>query len=173
MRFHPFQSGWQVFRSSLRGFDSPRQLAMGCALGVWIGLLPKDSLFPWAIAVMAVLSTANLASLAVTAVGCHLISPLGDSLWASLGERVLTMEQLTPLWVILSDWPLMGWTRYSNTVVMGTFVTGLALLIPVYLISRLFFSRFGAGLRGWFQRQPVVRWITHGTETELGGIAGR
>lgn len=167
-----FSKSWDVFRTSLRGFDSSRQLALGCALGVWVGLLPKDSLLPWAILALAILTTANLVCLIAAALVSHLLSPLGDPLWQEAGAAVLMAEQLVPIWTTIAEWPWIAWTRFSNTVVMGTFAAGLGLSIPVYLGSWLFFHRFGSRLRERVQSHPVVRWIAHGTETEMGSVAG-
>jgi len=83
---------WKIFKSSLRGFDSPSQLALGVAFGLVIGLLPKDSLLPYMIGVVALLTNANLATL--------IVSGLVFS-WAGLFLDPITHK--TGLWVLTSD----------------------------------------------------------------------
>ena len=54
------------------------------------------------------------------------------------GRRgVLVLEPAIPVYRKLLDIPFVAFTKFNNTVVMGSLVAGLVLYIPVYIISRL------------------------------------
>ena len=131
------QQSWTRFKGTVRGFDTPHQLGLGMAFGVAVGLIPKDSLLPYAIGVIAILSTANLLCFAIGLVVAHVVSPLMDHLTHAIGSWFLTFNPLEPLWTTLIELPVMPWTKFNNTVVMGTLVLGILLAIPVYTLTRM------------------------------------
>jgi len=142
---------------------TPRQLAAGFALGMMIGLIPKGNLI--AISLMALFCAlrinlaAGSASIALFAwVGLYL-----DPISHQVGRWLLTHPTLEPYWASLSTMKLMPWTAFNNTVVIGSTVIGLALLLPAYLISRPLFARFTPGLAA-FVRKYHVATVLHGGE---------
>lgn len=131
------QQSWTQFKGTVRGFDTPHQLGLGMAFGVAVGLIPKDSLLPYAIGVIAILSTANLLCFAIGLIAAHIVSPLLDHLTHLIGSWFLTFNPLEPMWATLIEWPLVPWTRFNNTVVMGTLILGILLAVPVYTMTRM------------------------------------
>ena len=144
------QQSWTRFKGTVSGFDTPHQLGLGMAFGVAVGLIPKDSLLPYAIGVIAILSTANLLCFTIGLVVAHVISPFMDHLTHAIGSWSLTFNPLEPLWATLIELPVMPWTKFNNTVVMGTLVLGILLAIPVYTLTRM----VGRTTSRWF----VSRW---------------
>ena len=147
------------FRASVRGFDSPHQLALGFSLGMLLGLLPKDSLLFYGLGILAILTSGNLVCLACGGLIFHFISPMLDPQMHQIGLAVLMLPALETTWNYFSELPLAGWTRFNNTIVMGALVTGLTSFLPVYLVSRTFFKRFGTRLRAWFDSSNFARWL--------------
>jgi uncharacterized protein (TIGR03546 family) len=158
---------WTSFKSTVRGFDSPKQLALGVALGMVIGLIPKDSLIPYAIILIAILTTANLLSLVVTTILCSWVGPLLDPFTHQIGIWVLTFDPLESTWAQLYHVPLVAWTRFENTVVMGSVCLGTALSIPVYFSSRYCFEKFGSSIYELFCQSRFARWIVGEPATQL------
>ena len=144
------QQSWTRFKGTVRGFDTPHQLGLGMALGVTVGLIPKDSLLPYAIGALAILSTANLLLFGIGMIAAHIVSPLLDHLTHVIGSWFLTFDPLEPVWSTLIEWPLIPWTRFNNTVVMGTLVLGVLLAVPVYTMTRMTSRAVGR----WF----AARW---------------
>ena len=131
------QQSWTNFKGTVRGFDTPHQLALGMAFGVAVGLIPKDSLLPYAIAVIAILSTANLLCFGIGVIVAHVTSPALDHLTHVIGSWFLTFEPLKPFWATLSELPLVPWTRFNNTVVLGTLIFGIMIAVPIYTMTRM------------------------------------
>jgi uncharacterized protein (TIGR03546 family) len=142
---------------------TPRQLAAGFALGMMIGLIPKGNLI--AISLMALFCAlrinlaAGTASIAIFAwVGMFL-----DPISHRVGHTLLSHAALEPYWASLYAVKLMPWTAFNNTVVLGSAVIGLALLVPVYALSRPLFARITPGLAA-FVRKYHVATVLHGGE---------
>ncbi len=131
------QQSWTSFKGTVRGFDTPHQLGLGLAFGVAVGLIPKDSLLPYAIGVIAILSTANLLCFGIGVVVAHVASPTLDHLTHEIGSWFLTFRPLEPIWATLSEFPLVAWTRFNNSVVMGTLILGILLAVPIYTMTRM------------------------------------
>jgi uncharacterized protein (TIGR03546 family) len=150
---------WSSFKGTIRGFDTSRQLALGVALGLLIGLLPKDSLLPYLIGLIAILSRANLLSLGVSGLCFSFLSPVLDPASHQLGHWLLTFSPLQSTWGWLYQLPVVPWTRFDNTVVTGSLLMGLMLCLPAYLLSFQFFERFGATLAKILMNSRLVTWL--------------
>lgn len=148
---------WSKFRSTIRGFDSSRQLALGVALGMVVGLVPKESLIPYALGCLLLLSTANLVTSAVSIFCFSWLGSLFDPISDRLGNYVLTFDLFEPTLAKLNELPIVPWTRFENTVVTGSLILGLILAIPVYRISYSLFERYGTPVANYFTRSRVGR----------------
>ncbi|MFK7768996.1 MAG: TIGR03546 family protein [Mariniblastus sp.] len=156
---------WQAFRSTVKGFDSSHQLAIGIVFGMAIGLIPKDSLLPYAIALIALLTNANLLCILFSAFLFSQISPVLDPISHLLGTWILTTEPLKSFWISLYEFPVLPWTRIENTVVMGTFVLGLLLALPAHTFCFHFFEKFGSRISELVLNNRVSRWIVGSPQT--------
>ena len=142
---------------------TPRQLAAGFALGMLIGLVPKGNLI--AISLMALFCAlrinlaAGTAAIALFAWAGTFLDPISHR----VGHYLLTHQALEPYWTTLSGVKLMPWTAFNNTVVLGSTIIGLALLAPVYGLSRPVFARFAPGLAKFVQKYHVSQ-VLHGGE---------
>ncbi|MEM7454837.1 MAG: TIGR03546 family protein [Planctomycetota bacterium] len=153
------QKIWRSFRGTVRGFDSSRQLAFGVVFGMMIGIIPNDSLLVPALVVIAVLSTANLLCVLLSAVVFSCVGTLLDPVTHSLGNTILTHGPLQETFLWLSGLPLVPWTRFENTVVTGSLAISLAAALPVYLIARPVFHRLQPALESGLMQSHFVRWL--------------
>ena len=158
---------WQAFTASVKGFDSPAQLALGVALGLVIGLLPKDSLLPYAIGLIALLSNANLLTLVISGILFSWVGPTADPLTHQIGGWLLTLGPLESVWVWLYQIPVVPWTRFNNTIVMGSLVLGLLLSVPIYSLSKHFFQAYGDVCFRLIFQNRISRWLAGSPSTNL------
>jgi uncharacterized protein (TIGR03546 family) len=147
----------QFLAQALTEASSPRQLAWGLALGVLIGLVPKDNLTAAALMASVAALRVNLAAVTLTAFVCSWCGLLFDPLSHRLGYCLLTAGPLRPLWTWLYDLPLMPWTAFNNTVVLGSLLIGLLALYPTYRLSQPLAVRYAPVLSERLQRFRVVR----------------
>jgi uncharacterized protein (TIGR03546 family) len=122
--------------------DSPRQLAMGLALGLMLGLVPKGNLTAVAISVFIFASTVNIGTAMLTATVVSFAGSWIDPVSHRIGIVLLTHESLEPQWTRLYQMPVVPWTDLHNTVVAGGLVLGIILFLPAYYFSRPVFQRY-------------------------------
>jgi uncharacterized protein (TIGR03546 family) len=129
---------------------TPRQLALGVALGMLIGLVPKGNLTAVALTLVLLASRANLGTGMISAAAFSWLGMLADPLSHRIGEALLNCASLQPTWAYLYDLPLAPWSGLNNTVVLGSLLFGLWLSYPAYRLSELSFS---------YGRPRVVEWL--------------
>ena len=111
------------------------QFGLGISLGLLIGIIPKDSLLPWAIGLFTLLVPVNLgATLIAVAIG-SVLSVSMDVFAHGIGQIVLGNATALNWLVRWFELPLFAWTRLNNTVVMGLTTIGILSAIPAYLIA--------------------------------------
>ena len=139
--------------------SSSRQLALGFALGLVIGLVPKGNLT--AISLMVLLSALriNLGAGMLAAFAFSWLGILIDPLTHQLGLAILNSPSLLPLWTFLYDVPLLPWTAFNNSVVLGSLLVGLVLFLPTYWLTFPLFERFSPKVQARLQKLRIVQLI--------------
>jgi uncharacterized protein (TIGR03546 family) len=145
------QAGKLAVRSLLRA-ESPQQWGAGFALGMWFGLVPKDNLTSAVLMTLMCLLRVNLPAGTLAALLFSLLSPIGDPLFHQVGNTLLAHDSLHASWVWMFDQPIIPWTSLNNTVVLGSFLTGLVMLWPVGSLATRGVERFGPKLAERLQR---------------------
>ena len=148
----------KVFGLVVDRVETPRQLALGIALGSLIGVLPKDNILFVGSVILLIVSGANLLTGAVACfIGClstNLIEPVAHR----LGQHLLAPDCLYAPVQSLMQLPLAPWTRLDNTVVAGCLFLGVVAFIPMYLISLLLFHRYREQLQRAILENSLMRW---------------
>jgi uncharacterized protein (TIGR03546 family) len=119
----------------LKTHDSPRQLALGLAFGVVLGLTPKGNLLALLVGMLLFSFRVNLQMGMLTGLGVSFIAALFDPVTERIGYGLLTAPPLRSTWTALYNLPLVPWTGFNNTVVLGSFVLGWMLFYPAYRVS--------------------------------------
>src|SRR5690606_34811882 len=137
--------------------ESPRQIAMGFALGVVLGLIPKGNLLAVFMATLLlslrVNKSAGMLSAVLVSFGAYLCDPLADR----IGSALLLSPALKPLWTWLYNLPVVPWTDFNNTVVLGSFVLGWMLVYPVYRAALPAATRWQAYRAAWKQKRASAQ----------------
>ena len=122
---------------TLHSEGTPAQIAAGFALGAALGLTPIMS--PHNLVVLALLAVLNV-SFAAGMLGWVMLVPVGfllDPLFDRIGHALLLQTPtLQPFWTRLDNTPLLALAGFDNTVVVGSVVGWLLLMLPLFLIVR-------------------------------------
>lgn len=143
--------------------DTPRQLALGLALGMVIGLVPKGNLTAIVLSIILLGTRVNLATGMLGAVIFSWLNGWTDPLAHRLGYALLTHEPLRPLFAWFFALPLVPWTALNNTVVFGSFLLGIWLFWPVYHLGHRAFERLQPRVAGLLERYRMSK-VLAGTE---------
>lgn len=161
---------WQRFLGTVSGMDSSEQLAAGVVLGMMIGMLPMDCLLPYLFLLVLLLSRANLLTAIGAAVAFSWIGIGLTSIEHGIGQAVLTFGPLEPTWAWMIQQPIVPWTRFDNTVVMGSLILGLLACYPVYLVTKNGFTTYGSPLTQWACKFKLMRLLTGNVKPQLGEV---
>ncbi len=143
----------------------PAEIAAGMACGLLLGFLPASNLLWPALLVFTLFLKINLGAELLSLALFKLVAPLLDGLFHSLGLAVLSSPALHGLFTALYNMPVVPFTRFNNTVVMGGFLSGLVLWVPSFLLFRMLVRLYRARWRDRlaesrlvrsFQRLPIV-----------------
>jgi uncharacterized protein (TIGR03546 family) len=86
------------------------------------------------------------------------IAYLLDPWFHTLGYNLLVnVEGLRGLWTTLYNTPLVPFTRFNNTVVMGSLVISIGLLLPVYFLSKKLVISYREKLEPKVQKMKWVK----------------
>ena len=135
------------FLKALNSNSHPGEIAHAVCLGVLLGFLPKNNIFWYAITIFALFMRINKGALVLSTIAFTLLAPLFDPIFDSVGYWFLTLPKLEPVFANLLDIPFVGFTKFNNTIAMGSLLCGLIVYIPVYILARLFV---------WFMRNKLV-----------------
>ena len=143
--------------------STPRQMSLGLAFGVLLGLVPKGNLLAIGLGLMLAATRLNLAVAALGAMAAALAAVACDGVFDQIGWWVLSRPQLTGVWQWLYEKPFVPWTDFNHSIVMGSFVMGLALILPVHFASRPLFARYAGVVRMYAGRTWLVK-VVQGVE---------
>jgi uncharacterized protein (TIGR03546 family) len=115
--------------------DASNQLALGFALGMLLGLLPKGNLIALSLFVLLFSLRVNRGVALLAAMAFAWIGPALDPFADRLGAYLLSASTLQPTYASLYRLPLAPWSDFNNTVVLGSLAIGLWAMYPAYWLS--------------------------------------
>lgn len=157
----------QTLLRALNSDGTPGQVAMGMAVGLCFGLTPLAALHNLLVLAVAMLTTLSFPGVFV---GWVLATPFGfllDPLFDRIGMALLTNEALAPLFTWVVNTPVIALSRMNNSVVLGSFVAWLVLLLPSYLVFKVLVRRYRADVYAHVQKWKVVQVVRHSKAYEL------
>jgi uncharacterized protein (TIGR03546 family) len=144
--------------AALNSEESPKQIAAGFAYGAWIGLLPLVGILPLIFALLAFLININLAVMAAATLVFKLLAYLIDPLANQIGFFLLTkIPSLHPMWTELYNMPIVPYTRFNNTIVLGSLVIGFLLLVPNYFLGKKLLIAYRVRYRDRIAKTKIVQ----------------
>lgn len=150
----------QSIIKTLHSEGTPGQVAVGIALGSALGLTPLVNVHN--LLVFALILLLNV-SFGGAMLGWALFVPLGfllDPAFDAVGSRLLAAPSLRPLWTDLYNTPLVPFTNFNNSVVLGSVVGWLALAIPIFFAARYGIARYRATVGERVRRSKFYRAVT-------------
>jgi len=134
----------QSILGALHSEGRPGQLALGIALGSIMGLTPLMNIHNAIVFAAIVLLNVSFGG---GMLGWALFVPIGfllDPVFHRIGESLLTAPSLRALWTTWYNTPLVPYTNFNNTVVLGSLVFALLLLVPLFFATRWAVARYRA-----------------------------
>ncbi len=115
-------------------YRHPKAMALGMAIGLSLGLMPKDNLFALLLCVSLFWIRANILLAAATMCMVAMFATWLDPYMEPVGIYLLESELLHPVWNMVSTLPLVAWFRWNNTIVLSSIIVGGISFLPTYIL---------------------------------------
>jgi uncharacterized protein (TIGR03546 family) len=112
------------------------QLASGLALGLLIGFAPFFSIQTLLFFLVVFCFRVQMGAAFLSAFFFKFVAFLIDPLADQAGQVVLEAPMLRPLFVNLYNIPIFPMTRFNNSIVMGSLLISLILVVPAFFLFR-------------------------------------
>ena len=132
--------------SILNSEENPNQIAAGFAYGALLGLLPMG-LMPALLGLLTFIININLGVVALATALYKILSYILDPVSGQIGYAVLKTPALFPFWTKLYNTPFVPYTKFNNTIVMGSLVLGLVLFVPNFFLGKKLVALYRTRLR--------------------------
>lgn len=117
-------------------------LAAGMTCGFILGMTPTLSLHSLIIFLVLFFFRIQIGAALVTAFFFKFVAFLLDPLFHTIGSKVLEVESLSGFFTTLYNMPLIPFTRFNNSIVMGSAVVTFALAPFVFILSQIFIKKY-------------------------------
>ncbi|MDC7221769.1 MAG: TIGR03546 family protein [Spirochaetales bacterium] len=121
----------------LNSNQKPWQIAGAAAMGFLLALVPAGNLLWVFLFLLFLLMRVNRAIGLLFLLIFRLFANLYDPLLDRIGYTLLTMTPLEPFWTSLYNIPVVPFTKFNDSLVLGGLIGGLVLFIPVMLLFRI------------------------------------
>lgn len=115
----------------------PGEVSAAVATAVLLTFIPGSNLLWFGLLAGMFLLRINHAVALVFIAVLAPVSSVADPLLHRIGHAVLTAPALHNLFSSLYNIPLVPFTRFNNTLVMGGLIAGLVLWVPLFLVGRI------------------------------------
>jgi uncharacterized protein (TIGR03546 family) len=150
----------QSIIKTLHSEGTPGQVAAGMALGAALGLTPLMNVHNLVVFSLLVLFNVSFGG---GMLGWALFVPLGfmlDPVFHAIGLGLLEAPSLRGLWTTMFNAPLVPYTNFNNTIVLGSVVGWLALAVPIFFAARWGVARYRATIGQRVQQSKFYKAVT-------------
>ncbi len=137
---------------------SPSEIAAGVAFGVILGLVPLSLVLGIFVFLLIFLLKVNIGAALFSALLFKLVAYFADPLADIFGYALLVDARLlAPFWSYLYNLPIVPFTRFNNTVVLGSILISIILFVPVYLLAKKFIIYYRTNLKTKVEKLKIVK----------------
>jgi uncharacterized protein (TIGR03546 family) len=131
-----------AFFKLLNSDTGTNQLASGVACGLILGFSPVLSIQTLIVFICLFLFRIQMGAAFLAAFFFKFVAFLIDPIAHEIGKDVLAMPGLQGLWTQLYNMPLIPYTRFNNSIVMGSGVLAIILTPFVFFISKMLIVKY-------------------------------
>ncbi|MBA3258667.1 MAG: TIGR03546 family protein [Gemmatimonadales bacterium] len=150
----------QSIIKTLHSEGTPGQVAVGIAMGSVLGLTPLMNVHNLIVFSLIVLLNVSFGG---GMLGWALFVPVGfmlDPVFHAIGLRLLEAPSLRPLWTDWFNTPLVPYTNFNNSVVLGSVVGWLLLTVPIFFAARWGVARYRATIGERVRQSKLYKALT-------------
>jgi uncharacterized protein (TIGR03546 family) len=134
-------------------------LAAGMTCGFILGMTPVLSLHSLIVFLFLFIFRIQIGAALVTAFFFKFAAFLLDPIFHSMGSKVLEMPSLQDFFTTLYNMPIIPFTRFNNSIVMGSAVVTFALSPLVFIGSMYFISKYRELIVAKFKKTKFWKFV--------------
>ena len=135
---------------------SPNQVAWGFALGAILGLVP-NMFMKLVLFIVIMMFRVNVSAAFLAWAVYEILSFALDPLFDIIGYQILSIGSLNGFYTYLYNLPVVPFTKFNNTIVMGSLVVGIILIIPNMIIAKKLLVYYRTHLREKVSQWKIVK----------------
>lgn len=134
-------------------------LALGMTCGFILGMTPVLSLHSLIIFLLLFIFRIQIGAALVSAFFFKFFAFLLDPLFDSVGSAVLEVESFASFFTTLYNMPIIPYTRFNNSIVMGSAVVTFALSPVVFILSQYLIIKYREKVVGRFKDTKFWKFV--------------
>jgi uncharacterized protein (TIGR03546 family) len=134
-------------------------LAAGMTCGFILGMTPSLSLHSLIIFLVLFFFRIQIGAALVTAFFFKFVAFILDPAFHAVGSKVLELSSLQGFYTSLYNMPLIPFTRFNNSIVMGSAVITFVLSPFIFIMSRIFILKYRATVVARFKETKLWKAI--------------
>jgi uncharacterized protein (TIGR03546 family) len=137
---------------------SPKEIAFGFALGAIIGLIPYFTLISFFVFFLIIILNVNFSAAMFSLALFKIIGFITDPIAHKIGYFLLVkVKFLENFWTTLYNMPIVPFTRFYNTVVLGSFIISIILFLPIVIFVEKFIIFYRKNLAQKVERLKIIK----------------
>ena len=140
----------------LNSESAPGQISLAFCFSLVAGLTPALSPHNLLVLLAVLLLRVNLSAFILGWLFFSAVAYLLDPLFHRLGLVLLGADALEGLWTYFYNIPAARFTRFNNTVVMGSFFFSVVGFVPLYFLSNSLINKYRDHLLGWIRNTRLM-----------------
>ena len=133
------------------------QLAAGIACGFILGFAPGFSLQTVLVITMIFFLRIQMGAAFTSAFFFKIIAWMLDPLFDSVGKVILEIGSLKGLYTTMYNLPIIPFTKFNNSVVMGAMIISIILFPVLYVLSKLMIIKYRVTVVKRFQETKFFK----------------
>jgi uncharacterized protein (TIGR03546 family) len=131
-----------AFLKLINSDTGENQIAAGIACGLILGFAPVFSLQTILVFILLFFFRIQIGAAFLAAFFFKFPAYLFDPIFHRIGKAILETKSLEGVFTTLYNMPIIPFTKFYNTVVMGAGVTSLLLFPVVYMVSKMLIIKY-------------------------------
>ena len=150
----------------LNSSSNDKFISLAVVLGLIYGFLPSLSLFSFIILIIVFIFRIPFGLFLVSLTLFKIIGYFLDPIFDKTGYLILT--SFTPFWEFIYNLPLMRWSGFNNTIVMGALAWGIVIGVFLYIILNKLIKVYREKVFSFLKKYKLLKWLV--PEIEKGKI---
>lgn len=143
--------------AAMNSESSPRQLAVGVAFGMVVGLTPTLSLHNAVILLLVYCLRVNVSAFFIAAAAFGGLGLATAGAFSAFGESLLNDPAFADSWTALYQITLLKLAHFHHTLTLGSLLASIALFIPVYFIAKWLIESYRHVFQAFIEKFKVIQ----------------